>query len=53
MEDISKLDSQKARMYTLGRSLTGVDIPLLHITDHKMDNDAKRNIIITGRIHPA
>lgn len=53
IEDVSKLDPHKARVYTMGRSLTGLDIPLLHITDHKDDNEAKRNIIITGRIHPA
>lgn len=31
--DIEKLPQQFVRVYTLGRSLTGLDIPLLHITD--------------------
>lgn len=38
---------------TLGRSLTGVDIPILHITNHLNSGIVKKkNILITGRIHP-
>jgi hypothetical protein len=36
---------------TLGRSLTGTDIPILHITNHELEGP-KKNILIIGRAHP-
>ena len=41
-------------MKTLGRSLGGVPIPLLHITDFSEEGSkkAKKNVFITGRVHP-
>lgn len=38
-------------MATLGKSLSGVDIPVLHITDFQTTKE-KKNILITGRMHP-
>jgi hypothetical protein len=35
----------------LGKSLAGVDIPLLHITNHELKKE-KKNILVTGRMHP-
>jgi hypothetical protein len=35
----------------LGRSLTGADIPILHITNHELI-EPKKNILIIGRSHP-
>ena len=50
--DISQLPSEIVKEHTFGRSLTGIDIPILHITDHS-SRKKKKNILITGRIHPA
>ena len=50
--DINQLPSSLKKTYTLGRSLTGADIPLIHITNHSV-NKEKKNVLITGRIHPA
>ena len=35
----------------LGKSLSGIDIPLLHITNHSSEKE-KKNVLITGRWHP-
>lgn len=37
----------------LGKSLTGVDLPVLHITNHTNTHKMKKNIVITVRVHPA
>ena len=40
----------------LGRSLSGLQLPLLHITNHSakgFNGYPKKNIIVTGRAHPA
>jgi len=40
----------------LGRSLSGLQLPLLHITNHATKGFIgypKKNIVITGRAHPA
>lgn len=51
INEISKLPSSLAKKEVLGKSLSGVEIPLIHITDH--DNiKNKKNILITGRMHP-
>lgn len=39
------------KKHVLGRSLTGVDIPLLYITNHELTTP-KKNILIIGRAHP-
>ena len=39
----------------MGRSLSGLQLPLLHITNHKtkgFNGFNKKNIVITGRVHP-
>lgn len=36
----------------MGRTLSGLEIPMLHITDHCIFDPTKRSILITGRIHP-
>ena len=50
--DISKLPSDVAKHHVFGRSLAGIDIPILHITNHSVQKK-KKNIFVTGRIHPA
>ena len=37
---------------SLGKSLSGVDIPLLTITDFSENNKRKRTIVMCARIHP-
>ena len=44
------------REYSLGRSLTGLEIPLLSITNLNTSpeqNAQKATIILTARVHPA
>eukprot|EP00347_Sterkiella_histriomuscorum_P015717 403355948 len=36
----------------LGRSLSGVDIPLLTITDFSENNKRKKTVLLCGRLHP-
>ena len=50
--DISKLPSDLVKHHVFARSLSGIDIPILHITNHSV-RKKKKNIFITGRIHPA
>jgi murein tripeptide amidase MpaA len=49
--DISRLSAEFVKKDNIGCSLSGVDIPILHITNHQVETD-KKNILITGRIHP-
>lgn len=35
-----------------GRTLTGLNLPILHISNHKSSEFKKKNIILTGRVHP-
>jgi len=35
----------------LGKSLSGIEIPLLHISNHQVERE-KKNILITARWHP-
>ena len=51
MHDIDELPETCTRKYKFARSLTGVDVPLVHVTDPN-SNENKKNILITGRIHP-
>ena len=37
---------------TLGRTLSGLDIPLLHITNRD-ENVMKKIVVVTARVHPA
>ncbi len=32
--------------------MAGVDLPVLHITNHENNHKKKKNIVITGRVHP-
>ena len=45
--------NQHVKEYSLGLSLAGLEIPLLHITDRSINSAGKRCIIVTGRVHPA
>jgi hypothetical protein len=55
--DIEELQTQyeKSRILTVGsngRSLMGLNIPILKITDPNILDRGKRVILVTGRIHP-
>jgi cytosolic carboxypeptidase protein 2/3 len=39
------------RQLSLGRTLTGLDVPLLHITNHQNETK-KKMVVITARVHP-
>lgn len=39
------------KKFILGRSLGGVDIPILHISNHDQGT-LKKNLLIIGRTHP-
>lgn len=52
MEDISNLPSNIVSIHNFGHSLSGIDIPILHITDHSIEKKEKINVLITGRVHP-
>lgn len=52
LNDINSLPQNFSKIYTLGRSLSGLEIPLLHISDHREESKLKKNVVITGRIHP-
>ena len=63
LKDISALPQNFVKKEVLGRSLTGVEIPILHITNHENPEEnaeqeengrknPKKNVLITGRIHP-
>jgi murein tripeptide amidase MpaA len=52
LHDLGRLPLQFARIYTLGYSLSGLEIPLLHVTDHGVSGSGKKSVVITGRIHP-
>ena len=40
----------------IGKTLSGLELPVLHITSHqpeeKKEDKKKKNIVITGRVHP-
>lgn len=36
----------------LGRSLSGITIPILHITNHEINDKKKKIVVATGRVHP-
>ena len=36
----------------LGKSLSGVDIPIINISNHDVDPHKKKSIIMTARVHP-
>jgi murein tripeptide amidase MpaA len=36
----------------IGKSLTGLDLPVLHISNHQSNESKKKNIVVTGRVHP-
>jgi hypothetical protein len=47
--------SPHLKVLSLGQSLSGLDIPLLHVTEHgsmKNKEDKKKGIVVTGRVHP-
>lgn len=56
IKDISSLPTESCEITTFAKSLSGVDIPLLIISDKTTNDDdwklPKKNIFITGRIHP-
>lgn len=43
--------SPHLKVLSLGRSLSGLDIPLLHVTEHG-SYGKKKGIVVTGRVHP-
>lgn len=55
-QDIESIrHSPHLKVSSLGRSLSGLDIPLLHVTEHgptQNEQGKKKSIIITGRVHP-
>jgi cytosolic carboxypeptidase protein 2/3 len=51
MHELYLLPQQFTTISVLGKSLAGIDIPILHITDSETSKD-KKNILITGRMHP-
>ncbi len=51
LRDIKSLPVGLVKINSLGRSLTGANIPILHITNHQ-NRVKKRNVLITGRVHP-
>ena len=56
-EDIRKWSiSPFVQHSCLGRSLSGLKLPVLHIANHFTEGFkgySKKNIVITGRVHPA
>lgn len=52
LNDINALPGNIVKKNILGRSLSGVDIPVLHITNHDQIAVPKKNIFIIGRTHP-
>jgi murein tripeptide amidase MpaA len=38
--------------YSLGRTPAGVDIPVLHISNHEGGEHSKKNILVVARAHP-
>lgn len=52
LNDLRTLPEELVKVETLGKTLCGLDIPILHITDHSSNFEDKKNVIITGRIHP-
>lgn len=57
LNDIHELERKCAKSRVLevgtnGRSLMGLDIPLLKITDPNTSDKGKRVLLVTGRIHP-
>lgn len=51
LKDIDLLPNKIVKKYILGRSLGGVDIPILHISNHDQTT-LKKNLLIIGRTHP-
>ena len=51
VRDLEGLNPALTKQSVLGKSLAGVDIPLLHITNHQC-HKAKKNVLITARFHP-
>lgn len=51
LKDIEMMPEKIVKKNILGRSLTGVDIPIIHITNHEVSTP-KKNILIIGRTHP-
>ncbi len=37
---------------TLGKSLSGVEIPILTITDFSESDKRKKTVVVVGRLHP-
>lgn len=48
---LKQLPTQYTIQGVLGKSLAGIDIPVLQITDFNSQRE-KKNILITGRFHP-
>ena len=44
--------SSYVKELTLGRTLSGLDIPFLHITNRD-ENVMKKIVVVTARVHPA
>lgn len=55
-QDIKQIShSPFVRKFSIGLSLSGLDIPLLFISDHEQREEEqakKKTIVVTGRIHP-
>jgi murein tripeptide amidase MpaA len=51
LHELALLPTQYTTTAVLGKSLAGIDIPVLHITDPENAKE-KKNILITGRMHP-